>query len=168
MISELEFKSLSAQGYNRIPLMAEVFADLETPLSLYLKLAYSKDSGQYSFLLESVVGGERFGRYSFIGLPARTLVRSMGFGPAVRTEVVTDGEHVRLVPPDDPLALARALEDFHRHPNPALRLGRHAAARVRESYTWPRVVEAFESVYDEVLGLASFATEDARASQVAR
>ena len=67
MISELEFKSLSAQGYNRIPLMAEAFADLETPLSLYLKLAYSKDSGKYSFLLESVVGGERFGRYSFIG-----------------------------------------------------------------------------------------------------
>src|SRR5450830_1650508 len=91
MISELEFKSLSAQGYNRIPLMAEAFADLETPLSLYLKLAYSKDSGKYSFLLESVVGGERFGRYSFIGLPARTLVRSMGFGPNVRTEVVTDG-----------------------------------------------------------------------------
>ncbi|MDO9166717.1 MAG: anthranilate synthase component I [Rhodoferax sp.] len=91
MISELEFKSLSAQGFNRIPLMAEAFADLETPLSLYLKLAHSKDSGKYSFLLESVVGGERFGRYSFIGLPARTLVRSMGFGADVRTEVVTDG-----------------------------------------------------------------------------
>ena len=91
MISELEFKSLSAQGYNRIPLMAEAFADLETPLSLYLKLAHSKDGGKYSFLLESVVGGERFGRYSFIGLPARTLLRSMGFGADMRTEVVTDG-----------------------------------------------------------------------------
>src|SRR5665647_2611303 len=91
MISELEFKSLSAQGYNRIPLMAEAFADLETPLSLYLKLAYSKDAGKHSFLLESVVGRERFGRYSFIGLPARTLLRSMGFGAAARTEVVTDG-----------------------------------------------------------------------------
>ena len=42
MITELEFKSLSAQGYNRIPLMAEAFADLETPLSLYLKLAHSQ------------------------------------------------------------------------------------------------------------------------------
>ena len=94
MISELEFKSLSAQGYNRIPLMAEAFADLETPLSLYLKLAHSKDGGKYSFLLESVVGGERFGRYSFIGLPARTLVRSMGFGADARTEVVTDGKVV--------------------------------------------------------------------------
>ena len=91
MISELEFKSLSAQGYNRIPLMAEAFADLETPLSLYLKLAHSKDGGKFSFLLESVVGGERFGRYSFIGLPAHTLVRAMGFGAEARTEVVTDG-----------------------------------------------------------------------------
>ena len=91
MITELEFKSLSAQGYNRIPLMVEAFADLETPLSLYLKLAHTKDGGKYSFLLESVVGGERFGRYSFIGLPARTLIRASGFGAAARTEVVTDG-----------------------------------------------------------------------------
>jgi anthranilate synthase component 1 len=87
VITELEFKSLAAQGFNRIPLIAEAFADLETPLSLYLKLA----GGQaHSFLLESVVGGERFGRYSFIGLPARTLLRSDGR----RTEVVTDGNVV--------------------------------------------------------------------------
>ena len=92
MISELEFKSLAQQGYNRIPLMVEAFADLETPLSLYLKLAFSKDGGKYSFLLESVVGGERFGRYSFIGLPARTLLRSSGFGADAVTEVVTDGQ----------------------------------------------------------------------------
>ena len=87
MITELEFKSLAAQGHNRIPLLLEAFADLETPLSLYLKLA----GGQaLSFLLESVVGGERFGRYSFIGLPARTLLRARGF----TTEVVTAGEVV--------------------------------------------------------------------------
>ncbi len=91
MISELEFRSLSAQGFNRIPLMQEAFADLETPLSLYLKLAHSSQGGQYSFLLESVVGGERFGRYSFIGLPARTLLRTSGFGVNALTEVVTDG-----------------------------------------------------------------------------
>ena len=91
MITELEFKSLASQGYNRIPLMLEAFADLETPLSLYLKLAHAKDAGKYSFLLESVVGGERFGRYSFIGLPARTLVRASGFGAAAKTEVVRDG-----------------------------------------------------------------------------
>jgi anthranilate synthase component I len=84
VITELEFKSLAAEGYNRIPLIAEAFADLETPLSLYLKLAGGQ---RHSFLLESVVGGERFGRYSFIGLPARTLLRASGF----RTEVLTDG-----------------------------------------------------------------------------
>ena len=94
MITELEFKSLSAQGFNRIPLMVEAFADLETPLSLYLKLAHGQGDGKYSFLLESVVGGERFGRYSFIGLPARSLLRASGFGADARTEVVTDGQVV--------------------------------------------------------------------------
>jgi anthranilate synthase component I len=89
MITELEFKSLAAQGFNRIPLIAEAFADLETPLSLYLKLA---GGAPLSFLLESVVGGERFGRYSFIGLPARTLLRAKQF----RTEVVTEGQVVEV------------------------------------------------------------------------
>lgn len=95
MISEPEFQALSAQGYNRIPLMAQAFADLETPLSLYLKLAGRKS--QNSFLLESVVGGERFGRYSFIGLPARTWLRASGFGVDAKTEVVTDGVVVETV-----------------------------------------------------------------------
>ena len=94
MISENEFNQLGAQGYNRVPLMTEALADLETPLSLYLKLAFDKDGGKYSFLLESVVGGERFGRYSFIGLPARTLLRAKGFGEHAVTEVVTDGQVV--------------------------------------------------------------------------
>ncbi len=85
MITELEFQSLAGQGHNRIPLIAEAFADLETPLSLYLKLA---GGARHSFLLESVVGGERFGRYSFIGLPAKTLLRASGF----KTEVVTQGQ----------------------------------------------------------------------------
>ncbi len=89
-MTELEFKSLATQGYNRIPLIAEAFADLETPLTLYLKLAQSQQAGKNSFLLESVVGGERFGRYSFIGLPATTLLRSFG----KRTEVVRNGEVV--------------------------------------------------------------------------
>ena len=86
-MTELEFKSLAAQGYNRIPLIAEAFADLETPLSLYLKLAQQQNGGKNTFLLESVVGGERFGRYSFIGLPASTLLRSHG----KRIEVVSNG-----------------------------------------------------------------------------
>lgn len=87
MITQSEFNRLAEEGYNRIPLTAEAFADLETPLSLYLKLAYGAGDGKNSFLLESVVGGERFGRYSFIGLPARTLLRATGF----KTEVLTDG-----------------------------------------------------------------------------
>ena len=91
MITELEFKSLTQQGFNRIPLMLEAFADLETPLSLYLKLAHAKDGGKYSFLLESVVGGERFGRYSFIGLPAHTFLQACGFGAEAKTEVVSNG-----------------------------------------------------------------------------
>lgn len=94
MISEVEFDALASKGYNRIPVMAQAFADLETPLSLYLKLAYTDGAGQRSFLLESVVGGERFGRYSFIGLPARTLLRAQGFGEDAVTDVVTDGQVV--------------------------------------------------------------------------
>ena len=69
-ITEQEFNALARQGYNRIPLVCETFADLDTPLSLYLKLA----NRPYSYLLESVQGGERFGRYSFIGLPADTRI----------------------------------------------------------------------------------------------
>ena len=64
---ESEFAALAAQGYNRIPVTLETFADLDTPLSIYLKLA----NQPFSYLLESVIGGERFGRYSIIGLPAR-------------------------------------------------------------------------------------------------
>ena len=69
---EHEFNALAAEGYNRIPLTLETFADLDTPLSIYLKLA----NEPYTYLLESVQGGERFGRYSFIGLssPTRTEV----------------------------------------------------------------------------------------------
>ncbi|MCB1903274.1 MAG: anthranilate synthase component I, partial [Gammaproteobacteria bacterium] len=59
-----EFDALAAQGYNRIPLMCEVLADLDTPLSVYLKLA----DARYSYLFESVQGGEKWGRYSIIGL----------------------------------------------------------------------------------------------------
>ncbi|MGH8755635.1 MAG: anthranilate synthase component I, partial [Burkholderiales bacterium] len=72
------FKALATQGFNRVPLVLETFADLDTPLSVYLKLA----NQPYSYLLESVVGGERFGRYSFIGLAAdqRIEVRGNSFG----------------------------------------------------------------------------------------
>jgi anthranilate synthase component I len=73
-MTETEFNDLAAQGYNRIPMVLETFADLDTPLSVYLKLA----NRPYSYLLESVQGGERFGRYSFIGLPAKTRIEARG------------------------------------------------------------------------------------------
>ncbi len=102
-MTELEFKALAAQGYNRIPLIAESFADLETPLSLYLKLANEPNT----FLLESVVGGERFGRYSFIGLAARTAVRST-IGPKGALTEVVEGGKVTQSMHGDPLAAIEA------------------------------------------------------------
>ena len=74
-MNQTEFNALAKQGYNRIPLVLETFADLDTPLSLYLKLA----NLPFSYLLESVQGGERFGRYSIIGLPAKTRIVAHGF-----------------------------------------------------------------------------------------
>ena len=86
-----EFNASAKQGFNRIPLVKEVLADLETPLSLYVKLtqAFGKKN---TYLLESVVGGERFGRFSFIGLPAKTILRTAGTPTAPLTEIVTDGK----------------------------------------------------------------------------
>ncbi len=69
-MTESYFNRLAAEGYNRIPVTLETFADLDTPLSIYLKLA----NGPYTYLLESVQGGERFGRYSFIGLASTTRI----------------------------------------------------------------------------------------------
>ncbi len=68
------FAALASQGYNRIPFIKEVLADLETPLGVYLKLA----QGPYSYFLESVQGGEKWGRYSFIGLPCATVLKVSG------------------------------------------------------------------------------------------
>ncbi len=74
MLSLAEYQAQAAQGHTHIPLVQELLADLDTPLSLYLKLA----NRPYSYLLESVVGGERFGRYSFIGLPCHTYLKVSG------------------------------------------------------------------------------------------
>ncbi len=71
MIPKATFEALARQGYNRIPLSREVIADLDTPLSAYLKLV----DAPYAYLLESVQGGEKWGRYSIIGLPARQILR---------------------------------------------------------------------------------------------
>ncbi|HYD58633.1 MAG TPA: anthranilate synthase component I [Burkholderiales bacterium] len=73
-MTDLEFKALAAQGFTRVPVIAEARADLYTPLAVYLKLA----GGPFSYLLESVVGGERFGRYSFIGLACAERVEARG------------------------------------------------------------------------------------------
>jgi anthranilate synthase component I len=74
-MTESEFRALGDAGYNRVPVVLETFADLDTPLSIYLKLA----NEPYTYLLESVVGGERFGRYSFIGLAAGRRIEVRGF-----------------------------------------------------------------------------------------
>jgi len=84
-MTEAEFQRLAAQGFNRVPLVAETFADLDTPLSLYLKLANRPNT----YLLESVEGGERFGRYSFIGLAAQVRLRAVG-----RLVTVTQGDAI--------------------------------------------------------------------------
>jgi anthranilate synthase component 1 len=88
-----DFDALAQQGYNRIALVSEALADLETPLSLYLKLTQEHGS-KNTFLLESVVGGERFGRYSIIGLQAKTLIQVSGGPQNPLTQVITDGEVV--------------------------------------------------------------------------
>src|SRR6478752_9290364 len=93
VISQDEFQALAAEGYNRIPLMREVLSDLDTPLSVYLKLA----DGPYTYLLESVEGGESWGRHSIIGLPCRRVYSLRGktltvseFGEIVATRELAD------------------------------------------------------------------------------
>ena len=99
------------------------------------------------------------------GLPLALLEALVRARPVVATavggvpEVMTDEVHGQLVPPGEPMALADALERFHRKPDRALRLGRAGAERVREDFTWRAVVRDFEAVYDEVLGLATFTPE---------
>ncbi|HRL20722.1 MAG TPA: anthranilate synthase component I [Alcaligenes sp.] len=115
-MTEIEFNALAAEGFNRIPLIAETYADLDTPLSIYLKLAHnSPEGGRYSCLMESVVGGEKFGRYSFIGLPAKTVIRSRGR----HTEVLKNGKIVEKAD-GDPLQL---IEQFQARFKVALRPG---------------------------------------------
>ena len=97
-----EFQALAAQGYNRIPVMREVLADLDTPLSTYLKLA----DAPYSYLLESVQGGEKWGRYSVIGLPCQSRIEVRGN----ELSLLRDGKVVESVTSDDPLAWIEAFQ----------------------------------------------------------
>ncbi|QEP45106.1 anthranilate synthase component I [Ectothiorhodospiraceae bacterium BW-2] len=96
MLSAAEFAALAEQGYNRIPLTRQVLADLDTPLSTYLKLA----KGEYSCLFESVQGGEKWGRFSIIGLPAREQIRVYG----QRVEQWCEGQLRQSEEVEDPLA----------------------------------------------------------------
>ena len=103
-----QFSSFAEAGYNRIPLMREVLADLDTPLSTYLKLA----DAPYSYLFESVQGGEKWGRYSIIGLPARTVLSVRGRQITVTTDhVVVEQEEAA-----DPLAFIEAFQARYRVP----------------------------------------------------
>lgn len=88
--------------YVRMPVVTEALADLDTPLSVYLKLA----AGDYSYLLESSQGGEKWGRYSIIGLPARTILKVTGN----LVEVITAGEVTESVETDDPLTFIEAYQ----------------------------------------------------------
>lgn len=103
-----QFNKLAAQGFNRIPMMREAPADLDTPLSTYLKLA----SGPYSYLFESVQGGEKWGRYSIIGLPARTILTVTGHDICV----LHDGEIEEQATADDPLEWIESFQARYKVP----------------------------------------------------
>ena len=103
-----QFSDLAREGYNRIPVVREVLADLDTPVSSYLKLA----RGPYSYLFESVQGGEKWGRYSIIGLPARTLMKAYGNYVVVER----DGEVVEEHQCEDPLAFVEEFKSRYRAP----------------------------------------------------
>ncbi|MEH6634744.1 MAG: anthranilate synthase component I [Halioglobus sp.] len=101
-----EFAAFAAQDYNRIPVSLEVLADLETPISTYRKLA----EGPYSYFFESVQGGEKWGRYSIIGMPCRTLLKVFGH----RAEVWVGGKLIECEEVEDPLAYAEAFQHRYR------------------------------------------------------
>ncbi|WP_431066050.1 anthranilate synthase component I [Methylotuvimicrobium sp.] len=104
-----QFKQHARQGYNRIPISREILADLDTPLSAYLKLA----DGPYSYLFESVHGGEQWGRYSIIGLPCRTVVKVIG--NEIRVE--RDGETIEILIHENPLVWIEAFKDRYKVPD---------------------------------------------------
>jgi anthranilate synthase component 1 len=99
-----DFAALAAD-YNRIPVSTEVLADLETPISSYRKLA----EGPYSYFFESVQGGEKWGRYSIIGLPCRTVLKVFGHEAQVWIDGVLSESHEV----EDPLAFSEEFQ--HRY-----------------------------------------------------
>ncbi len=104
-----DFKRYHAEGYTRIPVSCELVADLDNPLSVFMKLA----DAPYTFLFESVLGGEKWGRYSIIGLPASTLIRIRETNVSIsENDVETDNFNV-----DDPLQWIEQYQSQFRVPN---------------------------------------------------
>jgi anthranilate synthase component 1 len=101
-ITSDQFKQYADEGYNLIPVAREVLADLDTPLSVYMKVA----NEPYTYLLESVQGGEKWGRYSFIGLSANTVLRVCG----QRITIEKDFEVVEEYDSEDPLKSIEAFQ----------------------------------------------------------
>lgn len=106
VISESEFAELAAQDYTHVPVMQEILADVDTPVSTFLKLA----DQPFSYLFESVQGGDKWGRYSIIGLPAETVFEIRGFE---FTEKVS-GEVKQQHSVADPLQTVRELQARYR------------------------------------------------------
>jgi anthranilate synthase component 1 len=121
-MNQIQFQQLVDQGFNRIPLAREVLADLDTPLSTYLKLA----DAPYTYLFESVQGGEKWGRYSFIGLPCRTVVRVRGR----EITVERDGQIAEQSHCSDPLAWLQGFQRRYRVPSLGKELPRFSGGLV--------------------------------------
>jgi anthranilate synthase component I len=118
MISKEQFIQYAKQGYNRIPLTMVLNADLDTPLSLYLKLVGTQRKN--SFLLESVVGGERFGRYSYIGLPARTYIKSEGLGLNTRTVLYENNQIITSINASENIDALSAIQKLQQQYKPVI------------------------------------------------
>jgi anthranilate synthase component 1 len=141
-----EFARLAQQG-NLVPVVRDILADLDTPLSLFRAL----DDGVTSFLLESVEGGEKWARYSFIGTGARAIFRARGS----RVEWVEGGETQRFEAPGDPLEVLRArLASYQPVAIPGLELPRFTGGAVGMiGYDWVRFVERVPDTNPDELGL---------------
>ena len=107
-MNQEEYVALVGQGYNHIPVVREVLADLDTPLSTYFKLANSP----HSYLFESVHGGEKWGRYSIIGLPANSRIEVHGH----EIRFIENGKIIDSTVVDDPLAWIEDFQQQYRAP----------------------------------------------------
>lgn len=103
-----EFLAFAREGYNRVPVYREITADFDTPLSTYLKLA----EGAYSYLFESVQGGEKWGRYSIIGLPSKTLLKVSGSN----IDIIEQGKVTESFTKEDPLEFVEEFRERYKVP----------------------------------------------------